>query len=345
MRIFKTSFLTSSLTAVLLLTTPLFAIAENDAETETTSDENAESLHPLKRALELAASDYETLDPEVLLEAADYLWYWSFMGPDAPVKGSMEEKTAALKKSNEILHVLRKRTPRNPTVYAFIGRNNYEIGERLPQDAKDEKLALYNEIIDLTTHCVEKVDPEYPPCWAWQASGNARLGTTEGILSSLFGAKDVEQAWLKAIALERDVVALNGDSSANNSRYGLGAFYRLVPDSFVVRMVAGTRGSKEKSVQYFREAVTYQPNRLELQKELGIALICYGQNQRRGDAQIEEGKALLRKVVAGAFDAEDIRLTDEIDKRHSREILESPSRACGYSRDGDQDLDESKIEK
>ena len=339
----KISFFAILLTGVLGTLSPLLADDETKTETNDAAKEEA-TTHPLKRALELTPDQYGDTDSATLLKAADYLWYWSFM-QDAPVEGTMEEKTAALKKSNDILRVLLERTPDNPTVYAFIGRNNYEIGERLPQNAKDEKLKLYEEIIDLTTHCVEEVDPEYPPCWAWLGSGNARLGTTEGILSSLFGAKDVEEAWLQTIALEREVVALNGDSSANNARYGLGAFYRLVPDSFMVRMVAGTRGDKEKAVQYFREAVDIQPNRLELQKELGIALLCYGQNKRRGDDAIQEGKRILRDVVAGKFDSEDIRLTDDIDKRHSQEILDDPSRACGYSRDGDQDLDESQIDQ
>ncbi len=318
-------------------------VGAHESADEHTHEAVTDATHPLIRALALTPDEYADLGDKELFEAADWLWNWSYMGPGALVDGTPAERIAAMRKSNEMLRVVLARDKSNPFVYANIARNNYDVGESLPEDAVAERTALYEEIISLSEACL-KAYPENPDCWHWLASGIGRLSTTKGVLSSLFSASRVEEAWLKSVDIQPTTVSINGDPTDNNARYGLGVFYRMVPDSWFVKMLAGVRGSKKKSVEYFRKSVEVQPWRLELQKELAASLLCYALEEDEPEA-LEEGKRLLREIRAGKFDQQDIRLTDVIDKVHAGDLLAHPDRACGYSRDGYQDVDESKLKE
>jgi len=52
--------------------------------------------------------------------------------------------------------------------------------------------------------------------------------------------------------------------------------YRLVPDSFIVQMLAGTRGGLDKSRGHLEKANRCAPGRIGTMKELGVTQICKG---------------------------------------------------------------------
>lgn len=282
-----------------------------------------------------------------IVQAADALWFTTSR------LGVADGGTAVLAGHKQVVAMLRPlvaRGSREPGAYWMIARSEYDIGEvlsRTPEEAQKnetERLKLYEDGIKISTTCVEKVAPADGNCWFWRATSMGRRSTAKGILNSLFTAKDVEKDWLKALALNPQYKTAGGEPQVNNIRYGLGVFYRMVPDSWLVKLVAGVRGDIRKGAQYFRDAVATEPYRIELRKELAVALLCL--HDRDGDAAAaSEARTHLEQILAGKYDGPDPRNTDATDKRHARELLNDPSIACGYSRDGVQDLDESKIKR
>ena len=283
-----------------------------------------------------------------IVQAADALWYRTSR------LGLEDGGAAAIDGHNQVRRMLEPlvaRGSQEPAAYWMIARSEYDLGEilaRTPEEAKKnevQRLKLYDDIIRLSTICVEKVAPTDGSCWYWVATGLGRRSTAKGVLNSLFTAKDVEKAWLKGLSLNPQYKTAGGEPQMNNIRYGLGVFYRMVPDSWLVKLVAGVRGDIRKAVAYFRDAVAAEPYRIELRKELAVALLCWADRDDAAATSATEGRAILEQILAGKFDGPDPRNTDATDKRHARELLNDPSIACGYSRDGVQDLDESKIKR
>ena len=144
----------------------------------------------------------------------------------------------------------------------------------------------------------------------------------------------------RTVELDVSYVSPTGHSSLANAYYALGQFYRLVPDSWFVRLLFGVRGDISKSAGMLKKAVAIEPERLEFTKELGLALICHGQ-EKDLPALIEEGEGYLRKVASLPV----TEPSDRIDKIHAQMLLDDPSLCCGYSRDGQKGVDEGDLEK
>jgi len=155
-------------------------------------------------------------------------------------------------------------------------------------------------------------------------------------------AQDIENDWLAAANSGYKYSAPNGKEMMPCDVYqALGIFYRLVPESWIVGLIAGTRGDLDKSVQYTKQANSCGGGKIIRQlKEYGVSQICYG--QRRGDdASVAAGIKTLEKMVKQTPRS----ATEKIDVKHGATLIADPDLACEYSRDGQQDLDESKLEK
>lgn len=293
-----------------------------------------------------AATAAGSSDAEVV-RSADELWYATSR------MGMADGGAAALAGHRRIIDMLAPlvtRSSAEPGAYWMIARSKYDIGEilsRTPDEAKKneaERLKLYAESLKVAQTCVQKIAPNDGNCWFWIGTSLGRQSTAKGVLNSLFSAKEVEKAWLRALELKPSYRTMGGEPQMNNIRYGLGVFYRMVPDSWLVRLVAGVRGDIAKGVTYFREAVDVEPNRIELRKELAVALLCQAERTDEA-AAAAEARGHLESIAAGKYEGLDPRNTDATDKRHAVELLKNPAIACGYSRDGVQDLDESKIKR
>jgi hypothetical protein len=77
-------------------------------------------------------------------------------------------------------------------------------------------------------------------------------------------------------------------------------------------------------------------------KELGVTLLCKADRQG-DDAALKRGLGVLTQAVAIPVAPGDG--TAALDRRHSLMLIEDPSLACEYSRDGQQELDEEKLDK
>ena len=232
--------------------------------------------------------------------------------------------------------------PDDPEALWRLARGLYEKGEMLAQSVPDsQRLPVYERVREISQRA-QVLDPENGQGYLWEGVALGRIGTTKGVLASLFLADDVEDLWLEALTKPTKYRMASGISSFPGDVYnGLGQLYRLVPDWKAIEWIAGTRGDIDKSVHYFKLMVDDDPNRLEGLKELGVALLCKGYKQGDNSAKAE-GRMWLNK----AYTLPASYPTDKIDHNHIPIILQRESEACGYSRDGWEDVSkEAYVEK
>jgi hypothetical protein len=229
--------------------------------------------------------------------------------------------------------------PEDVDLYWHTARFMFEVGERFDRTDKSiDKVAWYEEMVRHLETGLRR-DPTNAHLLFGLGIAKGRLGTTKGVLASLFMAKDVEAAWLATASSSYKYSSIRGQEQLPCDAYlCLGIFYRLVPDSFVVDLIGGTRGSLDKSISYLERSDHCGPDRIGTLKELGISQLCKGEKSKDG-ALVVAGRATLLRARALPPEGD----TDVTDIRHIDMILANPKLACGYSRDGQQDLDEAKL--
>ena len=138
--------------------------------------------------------------------------------------------------------------PEDPELYWHTARFMFEVGERFDRTDKTiDKVAWYENMVHVIQRGLQR-DPKNPHLLFALGIAKGRLGTTKGVLASLFMAKDVESAWLATASSSYRYSSIRGQEQLPCDAYlCLGIFYRLVPDSFVVDLIGGTRGSLDKS--------------------------------------------------------------------------------------------------
>ncbi len=247
-------------------------------------------------------------------------------------QGKMDE---GLKQAKEELG----QHPEDLDLYWHTARFMFEVGERFDRTDKSiDKVAWYQEMVRIFEAGLER-DGTNAHLRFGLGIAKGRLGTTRGVLASLFMAKDVEAAWLAAATSPYRYSSIRGQEQLPCDAYlCLGIFYRLVPDSFIVEMIGGTRGSLDKSIDNLERSDRCGPDRIGTLKELGVSQLCKGEKSK-DEALVVAGRSTLLRARALPPEGD----TDETDLRHIDMLLASPKLACGYSRDGQQDLDEEKL--
>jgi|GEM_PF-596891 len=231
-----------------------------------------------------------------------------------------------------------KQHPNDPELHLLLARFLYEIGERKKRDSDFDKEGLYERMV----HHMERAQELVPgdPRIGWGLGlAHARLATTRGILSSLKSATRIESLWLAAAQKEAKYVSLQREEELPCDAFlSLGIFYRMLPDWWLVKLLAGTRGDLDKALVWLDKANTCSPKKIRVMKELGVAQLCAGK-KKNDDKLIAQGKATLTAMLP----IEPVHETEVIDLRHARMLIKEPKKACGYSRDGQQKLDEKEL--
>lgn len=218
----------------------------------------------------------------------------------------------------------------------------YELGERGFADGstKRERIAYYEDMIASLDHGLA-VHPDDPHLHFSRSIATGRLGTTKGVLASLFLAKQLEDDLLFAVGQGYTYKSLGGEEDLPcHAHMALGMFYRLVPDWWIVQAIAGTRGDLDESLRQLELAEAASPGQIQVNKELGVTQICMGQ-RRKDPALVTRGLATLQHAKTLP-----LRMgSDDIDLVHIDLLLEDWTQACEYSRDGYQDMDRDQLER
>ncbi|MFT5685341.1 MAG: hypothetical protein ACI8RZ_006292 [Myxococcota bacterium] len=217
----------------------------------------------------------------------------------------------------------------------------FEIAERLDRtDTSMDKEAWYEEMASVADAALVR-DPDHAHLLFGRGVSMGRLGTTRGVLASLGMAGPIEQSWTQCMESDYRYRSIAGEEMLPcDCAHALGMFYRLVPDSWVVDLIAGTRGSLEKSLEMHQWANSCKPNDISNEKELGVTQLCLGQ-KNNDTPMITAGRTNLLHLSSLPVRTP----SDTTDQDHARKLLLDPGLACEYSRDGQQDLDEDKLKE
>ncbi len=235
---------------------------------------------------------------------------------------------------------LRAENPQDADLAWLQVRFMFEIAEGVGRlDPSFDKIGWYSEMLRVANQGL-MLAPGQPHLLYARGIAAGRLGTTKGVLASLGSAKSIESDWLRAANSGFAYSSIGGQEILPcDAHLTLAIFYRLVPDWWIVQVLAGTRGDLPKSVKYALDADKCAPGRILTVKELGVSQLCLGQDTD-DEAMQAAGMATLRRALALPATSDQ---TDAMDKQHTRMLLADPTLACEYSRDGQQDLDESKL--
>ena len=223
--------------------------------------------------------------------------------------------------------------PEESYTYWRIARNYWRYGESLPTESVDQRLH-YFELAESWAGRGISIDPDCAPCMLWKFVAMGRQATTKGLLSAVGDVREMQRLLRRGIELKPDHADNEGNATLGNLYYAGAVFYRVIPDWFWLRWFLGVRGDKERSLEYARKAVDLAQVRVDYRVELGAALLCLGVDDDRSEA-IAEGVEILE----AARQLPPYLSTDHLDRAHAAILIESPEKACGYSRDGFIDMD------
>lgn len=229
--------------------------------------------------------------------------------------------------------------PDDAHLYGHAARFLYEIGELKGKAApRAERHAIYQEMLRLLETGLRH-EPGHPFLLFGLGLAKARLGTTDGVLASLSMARSIEHAWRAAIASGFAYQSANGENQLPcDAMVALGIMYRMIPDWWIVGVIAGVRGDLDQSLAQLEAADACAPGRIRTMKERAATLLCMG-TRRDDEGRLVAGRALAARVAAMTPTTG----TERIDVRDARALGSDPTLACAYSRDGQQDLDERRL--
>lgn len=302
--------------------------------------ERSASAHDLMRAA--TPEEVETCGDDVacLVEA-----YQDFVpavpgqaGPDSPHFDLEVLYTA--KRFEQGLGLAQQRLAQDPDdlVLAWMrARFRYELGELHGEDF--DKKAWYQRMLEEVEDALAR-HPGDPHLLFLHGLAMGRVGTTRGVLATLGFVDDVEAAWLAAEAAGTRYASLGLEEHLPcDHALVLGIFYRIIPDSWVIQLITGTRGDLDKSLAYHQSSCDCSPDRIRSLIERAVTELCIAES--RDDAPM---RARGMSTLAYIRSLPPSLPTDFIDQEHALLLSEQPDLACDYSRDGLQDRDTQELE-
>lgn len=243
---------------------------------------------------------------------------------DAFERGVMTRAQHRLRLST--LHKLLSQEPDWVDGYWLLSAESFVLAASYdsPEDYPLAKPILV-EGIESGERCLKK-DSGQVLCKFFLASLIAKKASLEGIFASLRMGFRIHDLWMDVLASPYDFWFRPNVSLQGSVRYGLGIFYRLVPNQWLMETMFRIRGNLDKSVVLHREAVAINPEDPCARLMLGTALIC----RCRGDSKrvdCREGTAVLESAHQGrAFDSNQRLCQRDVDL-----LLQEQSLACGYT--------------
>jgi len=241
--------------------------------------------------------------------------------------------------SIKILEKLQPQFPQAPYLMWRLSRNYWVYAENLDINDKENRLANFQIGLDWANKGIEAND-KCAECYLFKFGNLGRISTTKGLMNSISAAKDLSETIATSIELKPQHQDTYFNISLANAYYASGVFYRIIPDWFIIKWIAGVRGDKMLSLEHIKKAAEIAPARVDYQVELGAIYLCLAE-----DKGMEEMRAPGNAALKHAITMKQVMPTDPLDKEYAKGFLKDPSGACGFSRDGIVNLDKKQLDK
>ncbi len=249
------------------------------------------------------------------------------------LEGVRLEQQRQFRSSTAIYQWIATHLPDEAHIHWRIARNFATAGEYLPPDEKETRRAHFAEAAAWASRGLE-IDPSSGESCFYKFAGLGRLAMVDGFLSSLRRLSALARLLEHCLELEVTHKDSEWQPELGNLYMGASNFYRVVPDSFWMKITTGTRGDRRRAVEYSRRAHELASMRIDYSIGLGASLLCLGTAE--GDPEsLREGIEVLERIP----DLPDRLPHDRATRRHARRLIASPPTACRYQHGGWVELD------
>lgn len=226
----------------------------------------------------------------------------------------------------EILGEALKRHPKWLDGYWMLATDAFFLGTQLGFDKDYDGAGKVLETgIKATDKCLS-IDKNNSLCGFFHAALLAKYASIKGIFSSLSYGKVVRDQWLKVIQQDKNMAFRSNVSLQGSAYYGLGLFFRLVPDFFLVEWLWGIRGNLDRSIEYHRKAAEFDQTNPCAQLMLAVALMCKSKGKKEA-REYEEALSYFDKTLK----LEPIDISQKICKTDAQILRFNPDKNCGYT--------------
>ena len=225
--------------------------------------------------------------------------------------------------------------PERSDPYWRTARNYWLFGDDLPLEEKPERIRYFEQAKEWAARGLEQ-DPDCASCMLWEFASMGRLATSRGVLSAMGSVGKMAELLERGIALQPTYRDSANNSVLGNLYLAGSKFYRILPDSIWVKWLTGVRGDKDRALGYSRKAADLSSGRVDYQVELGVVLLCVGATQE-DPSRTRDGYRILAR--AARMTPHDRR--DELAAEHAGMLSAHPERACGYTSQGQIEIDGS----
>ena len=226
----------------------------------------------------------------------------------------------------EILDYVLERQPNWLDGYWLHGSESFILASSFPDEKDYPRAKSYlNAGLEKVQTCLEQ-DRGHMLCKFFLGSLLAKLSSIEGIFASLKHGKTIRDSFHEVTKAEYNLKFRPNVSLQGSAFYGLGLFYRLVPDVFLIDWIWGIRGNLEKSIALHKTASQfdeYNPCSLLM---LAVAQLCVHHE--------DESHPEFQSAMINLQRAQKIRPIDtpqEVCIQETFKIQDNPSRTCGYT--------------
>lgn len=211
---------------------------------------------------------------------------------------------ADLKSANKLLVALDKKYPDEPVILWHLAVNYFMVARRLGEDF-EAQIPLLDKGIKKTARCLE-IAPDNADCHLSYAASRGASAVAHGIFSTISQISEIEQLMLHAYKVTKAKpfpMAPYGITSFDVATGALAEFYRLVPDWWIFKVIAGVRGDKAKAWSY---AKTMKVNEIGSTNVVARSALCEG-------ARSEDEK-LVNKAIKLVVDGVQMDLMHPFDE-------------------------------
>jgi hypothetical protein len=226
------------------------------------------------------------------------------------------------------LAILDKVTRRKPDWldgYSLMAAESFFLGSSFT-DPKDHPRArrYLVEGENRIQECLNR-SPSNILCKFFKASLRAKIASIDGIFASLRYGRSVRDAWLEVVESGLDMQFRPNVSLQGSVHYGLGLFYRLVPNFFLMDWIFHIRGNLDESIKYHRAAVKFDGDNPCYSLMLAVSLLCKVKG-KPNTAEYAEAMDLLNAPMPKPIDVAQAVCVHDVPK-----IRSEPKKTCGYT--------------
>jgi len=191
---------------------------------------------------------------------------------------------------------------------------------------KEEAIALFQKSEDLAHTCLVK-HPKHPLCTFLNAGAMARLASIKGIATSLQKGRAIYESLLQVLdsKVNTRFQEHNPRSLQGAAHHGLGIFFRVVPQGWIVKFLLGYAGDINLSEVHHRRSIEIDGPVSSYVTELAVTLLC--QNEKKpNSAKLKEADRLLSEVEKIQTDLP----MDQFYARNAQKLRENLTTGCHF---------------